>query len=509
MNPISQITAFIILFVTMSSLSRGQNTSLVLDSVSVNQDNHVVISWNLETEIEEGYVKIERNLDDGTFNTVIRLPLSSDTFIDNSIDAQNRSYAYYVVPYDEFDDQIIPAEKIHSTIFLHQPTFKICEKEIYLQWDNYKVSDFTQFPNPVEFPFDSTSVYMSVNGSEYMEQGAISADSTKFTIPYQTNAKYCFIVRSFDEEGSISSASNTSCIDAQYVDLPGKVSSHRVSLSNDSENVEIDLRMKDPVADLTFVLEKFDRDQNRFVSSDSVVNTDNTTSFIRFYDQQSQANLFSESYRTVVLDSCMHVAQATDSVATIFLSASKPESDIHTLQWNRYNGWDNSDLMIDHYAVLRKTGDASEFEMIASLEPGSLSFDDPVGSVTDQDVFYRIVAVSAFSIETGSVVEVSSNIAAIENDPEVFIPNAFHPRSHIEQNRVFKPVFSNFTPSDYSMNIFNRWGESIFFTEDENDHWDGFDESRVLPAGLYYYVIQYIDSKGNEHVKRGDVLMIW
>ncbi|MFW5892407.1 MAG: gliding motility-associated C-terminal domain-containing protein [Bacteroidota bacterium] len=463
----------------------------------------------METEVENGYVKIERNLDDGTFNTVIRLPLTTNTFTDNSINPQNRSYSYYVVPYDEFDEQIIPAEKIHSTIFLHKPTFNICEKEISLHWDNYRISNFDQFPDPVEFPFDSTAIFISVNGSEYVSHKVLSADSTHLTIPHQSNATYCFKVRSFDIDGNISSTSNNSCIEANYADLPGNVNTHRVSLTEDAEDVEIDVMIDDPVEHLTFVLEKFDRDTNQFVSFDTIVKTNDSSSYIRFIDEQSQADMFAESYRTIVLDSCLHVAQKTDSVATIFLRASKTASNINTLEWNNYNGWENTPLFTEHYAVLRKTGAEEDFQVIASVEPDVLSFEDQNGTTADQDILYRIIAVSNLSSDTGSAVEVSSNIAVVENSPQVFIPNAFHPKSNIDQNRVFKPIFSNFSPADYSMNIYNRWGEPVFTTNDENQTWDGHDQQDLLPAGLYYYVIQYSDSDGKKHTKRGEVLMIW
>ncbi|MFP4288642.1 MAG: gliding motility-associated C-terminal domain-containing protein [Bacteroidales bacterium] len=509
MNLTNYTSLFLCFFFGVLSMSMAQNTSLVLDSVSVNPNNQVVISWDLETEVENGYVKIERNLDDGTFNTVIRLPLTTSIFTDNSINAQNRSYSYYVVPYDESDDQIIPAEKIHSTIFLHQPVFNVCEREILLQWENYRVSDFVQFPEPVDFPFDSTAIFVSVNGSEFIQHKVVPADSTHLAIPHQTNATYCFRVRSFDVERNMSSTSNTSCIEANYVDLPGNVNTQRVSLTEDSEGVEIDLLIDDPADNLTFVLEKFNHDTNGFVSFDTVVNPNDPLSLISFIDRESQANLFSESYRAIVLDSCLHIAQTTDSVATIFLSVSRTTSNINTLEWNHYNGWENSDLFTDHYAVLRKTGIDSDFEVISMVEPDVLAFQDQNGTVADQDIFYRIIAVSNLSTETGLVVEVNSNIAIMENSPQVFIPNAFHPKSNIEQNRVFKPVFSNFSPSDYSMNIYNRWGESIFTTQDENQHWDGQDQGRSLPAGLYYYVIQYVDSRGQKHTRRGEVLMIW
>lgn len=45
--------------------------------------------------------------------------------------------------------------------------------------------------------------------------------------------------------------------------------------------------------------------------------------------------------------------------------------------------------------------------------------------------------------------------------------------------------------------IFNRWGEIVYFSEDKNDGWEGMD----VPAGIYSYLIrvEFKDYRIEEH----------
>src|SRR5690606_16887666 len=43
----------------------------------------------------------------------------------------------------------------------------------------------------------------------------------------------------------------------------------------------------------------------------------------------------------------------------------------------------------------------------------------------------------------------------------IHIPNAFTPNGN-SLNEVFKPVIENATVLEYQLNIYNRWGQSIF-----------------------------------------------
>ena len=57
-------------------------------------------------------------------------------------------------------------------------------------------------------------------------------------------------------------------------------------------------------------------------------------------------------------------------------------------------------------------------------------------------------------------------------DYTIFVPNTFTPDGN-GANEIFKPVMTGFDPQDYTMYIFNRWGDLIFETHDMEVGWDG------------------------------------
>jgi len=92
---------------------------------------------------------------------------------------------------------------------------------------------------------------------------------------------------------------------------------------------------------------------------------------------------------------------------------------------------------------------------------------------------------------------------SVMNNIAVYIPNSFTPDAN-EFNTVFFPVFSTgFTPKGYSLTIFNRWGEEIFFSNDHTASWDGaMSEGTDCPDGVYNYLLEY------QEINKGEVQRI-
>jgi gliding motility-associated-like protein len=85
-----------------------------------------------------------------------------------------------------------------------------------------------------------------------------------------------------------------------------------------------------------------------------------------------------------------------------------------------------------------------------------------------------------------------------------FIPNTFTPDGN-KFNETFKPVFtSGFDPLDYKLEIFNRWGELIFVSNDANYGWDGtYGASKIkfAPEGAYVWKISFKKLRDDENVE--------
>ena len=84
------------------------------------------------------------------------------------------------------------------------------------------------------------------------------------------------------------------------------------------------------------------------------------------------------------------------------------------------------------------------------------------------------------------------------------VPNSFTPNGD-EFNNVFKPVFgSGFSPEDYSLLVYNRWGETVFQSLDLFNGWDGTYNGGLAQQGTYTWtmILKASDQAFNSNSKK-------
>jgi gliding motility-associated-like protein len=86
--------------------------------------------------------------------------------------------------------------------------------------------------------------------------------------------------------------------------------------------------------------------------------------------------------------------------------------------------------------------------------------------------------------------------ATVSDNVALYVPNTFTPDGE-EFNTVFLPVFSTgFTPMNYRLSIFDRWGGTIFESANHMIGWDGRLDFVMCPDGIYNYQIRYTKKDG-------------
>ncbi len=83
------------------------------------------------------------------------------------------------------------------------------------------------------------------------------------------------------------------------------------------------------------------------------------------------------------------------------------------------------------------------------------------------------------------------------------IPTAFSPNEDGLNDEFF--IEGNCNKKEYSLQIFNRWGELIFSSLDANETWDGRSRAGSFVAdGVYFYIFKRagVALKGNVNVFR-------
>jgi gliding motility-associated-like protein len=110
--------------------------------------------------------------------------------------------------------------------------------------------------------------------------------------------------------------------------------------------------------------------------------------------------------------------------------------------------------------------------------------------------------------EFGCLDSTSSQVAVAFD--RVFPPNAFSPNSPKEEDRVFRIYSEGISENGYKLLIFNRWGEIIFESENQEMGWNGkMKNGRNAPAGVYTWVLEYSDFLGNKNKQQGTVTLLY
>ena len=81
-----------------------------------------------------------------------------------------------------------------------------------------------------------------------------------------------------------------------------------------------------------------------------------------------------------------------------------------------------------------------------------------------------------------------------------YSPNAFSPNGD-GINDTFQPILTDIDFNTYELNIFNRWGDIIFKTENYSKSWDGTFNGEPMIGGVYTYKINYKTRRGVDQKK--------
>jgi gliding motility-associated-like protein len=99
----------------------------------------------------------------------------------------------------------------------------------------------------------------------------------------------------------------------------------------------------------------------------------------------------------------------------------------------------------------------------------------------------------------------------IKNDFNVFIPSSFSP-NYDGLNDFFVPVFSSYglDVKSFEMEVFDRWGHSVFRSKDSTKGWDGSlnNKGEPMKEEVYIYKIKFKDLDGNLYNKTGHVSLV-
>jgi gliding motility-associated-like protein len=125
---------------------------------------------------------------------------------------------------------------------------------------------------------------------------------------------------------------------------------------------------------------------------------------------------------------------------------------------------------------------------------------NPITTLND-DITYRVTASTPVGCATSDTIHLK-----VVKGPEIYVPTAFTPNGD-GLNDKFKIIPVGITNIRY-FNIYNRWGQLIFSTQDPSKGWDGTVKGIPQPAGTYVWVVAGNSSVDQALLKKQGTLVL-
>jgi gliding motility-associated-like protein len=143
------------------------------------------------------------------------------------------------------------------------------------------------------------------------------------------------------------------------------------------------------------------------------------------------------------------------------------------------------------------TGNIVSYKWSPSVGLDDPNTQDPVASPTSTTV-YTLNIVDDNNCETSGSIRIT--VSSGTGTSKISVPNAFSPNGDgINDTWVITNLSAN---PGATVDVYNRYGQLVFHSDNANKAWDGTLNGNPLPLGTYYYVI---DLKDNEKKIAGSV----
>ncbi len=108
-------------------------------------------------------------------------------------------------------------------------------------------------------------------------------------------------------------------------------------------------------------------------------------------------------------------------------------------------------------------------------------------------------------VNPGGCISTAVVVVEVTDDFELFLPTMFSPNGDGE-NDTYRALG---TPLDnYTMLIFNRWGQVVFETNDYENAWDGNFGGRALPPGAFVVQVTGTSAAGDQVVETVNLTLV-
>ncbi|NUM32053.1 MAG: gliding motility-associated C-terminal domain-containing protein [Bacteroidetes bacterium] len=216
-----------------------------------------------------------------------------------------------------------------------------------------------------------------------------------------------------------------------------------------------------------------------------------------FVDNQVDVQNQSFCYSIVVNNRCGMSSKKSNIGCNIVLKGVS-EPFYHKLNWQPYRKWDAG---VASYSLLRSV-DTGTMKEIITTPPIYTNYDD---YNLDYDWGGYWYSVLANENTKGYNAQSQSNSIYLIQPPLLHVPNVFTKNNDgLNETWGFVPVFVK----TYHMQVYNRWGEKVFDSENKKEDWDGNYLEKTKGTEVFIWQVTYTGWDRSTHYQKGTVTVV-
>ena len=147
--------------------------------------------------------------------------------------------------------------------------------------------------------------------------------------------------------------------------------------------------------------------------------------------------------------------------------------------------------------------------------PNGVSYDwSPGGTLNDSTISNPVatpdVTTTYFVVVTDGVCTRSDSVTVIVHelrceDPDIFVPSGFSPNGDGTNDVLF---VRGIHVTELEFKIFDRWGEKVFETTNQEIGWDGTFKGQLVEPAVFVYYLDAVCADGQKFFKKGNVSVL-
>jgi len=428
----------------------------IINYVTVTPEQDVIIEWSSQNLVDNIN---SLDLYHQTSNPWSLINSSSQMLTNQtSHDAPTNQVNHYTAVQQDSCAHFSDSSIVHSSILLNSESN--FPQTINLNWTGYNGWN----------SIASYNIFRSEEGAEYVLHESVAGDILSYKDTNLCNVTYSYYVVANHPIYAFQSRSNIISLTPNFIDFTTPIDVKYTTVSLEEKIVT---KWNAPIlSDLTYYrIDRYDNYSNWVFDYALSISS-------AYIDTNVNVNARNYAYRISYSDLCGNTGSLNGNTGENILLRGTQNKNEFNLNWNPYQEWDDG---VSEYLILKLNHINNAYETINSVSESEFNYViDNYFNEIDTSYCYKVVAINA----ADSTIQSHSNVRCFIPPANNYFPNAFSPNND-EINDTYK--FEGLFAKKLEVQIFDRWGKLIFWSNTVDFEWDGKDKNtgKLCPQGSY------------------------